>query len=156
MTESLNWTEMNWRKKKSHIWLQFAIHCKNQSKLIHIKMGKGTVCLGFDKLWDGGEEFPQLDFSKEAISETSLVAQWLRLYVPNTEGLSSIPSQGTRSYIPQLRVHMLQLKISHNATKTQNSQINKCQGDILSDYKTMQKSSSMLWSFMRNINSLGA
>ena len=88
-------------------------------------MGKGTVCLGFDKLWDGGEEFPQLDFSKEAISETSLVAQWLRLYVPNTEGLSSIPSQGTRSYIPQLRVHMLQLKISHNATKTQNSQINK-------------------------------
>ena len=87
-------------------------------------MGKGTVCLGFNKLWDGGEEFPQLDFSKEAISETSLVARWLRLYAPNTEGLSSIHSQGTRSYIPQLRVHTLQLKIPHNATKTQNSQIN--------------------------------
>ena len=84
-------------------------------------MGKGTVCLGFNKLWDGGEEFPQLDFSKEAISETSLVARWLRLYAPNTEGLSSIPSQGTRSYIPQLRVHTLQLKILNAAIKMEDT-----------------------------------
>ena len=28
---------------------------------------------------------------------TSLVVQWLRLHAPNTEGLGSIPGQGTKS-----------------------------------------------------------
>ena len=41
---------------------------------------------------------------------TSLVVQWLRLCTPNTGGQSSIPGQGTRS-------HMRQLKISHAARK---------------------------------------
>ena len=41
---------------------------------------------------------------------TSLVAQWLRLWAPNAEGLGSIPGQGTGSHMPQLRVHMLQLR----------------------------------------------
>ena len=36
---------------------------------------------------------------------TSLVVQWLRLRAPNAGGLGSIPGQGTRS-------HMLQLKDS--------------------------------------------
>ena len=36
----------------------------------------------------------------------SLVVQWLRLYAPNAGGLFSIPSQGTRSHMLQLRVHM--------------------------------------------------
>ena len=49
---------------------------------------------------------------------TSLVVQWLRLHDPNAGGLGSIPGQGTRS-------HMLQLKVPHAATKTQHSQINK-------------------------------
>ena len=40
---------------------------------------------------------------------TSLVVQWLRLHVPNSGGLGSIPGQGTRS-------HMLQLMIPHAAT----------------------------------------
>ena len=31
------------------------------------------------------------------------------------EGLGSIPGQGTRSHMPQLRVHMLQLKLPHAA-----------------------------------------
>ena len=36
----------------------------------------------------------------------SLVVQWLRLYIPNVGGPGSIPDQGTRS-------HLLQLKIPH-------------------------------------------
>ena len=57
----------------------------------------------------------------------SLVLQWLRLSVPNAGGLGSIPGQGTRSLMLQLRVCMLQLKIPravakkkilHAATKT--------------------------------------
>ena len=41
---------------------------------------------------------------------TSLVVQWLRLLAPNAQGLGSIPGQGTRSHMLQLRVHLLQLK----------------------------------------------
>ena len=36
---------------------------------------------------------------------TSLVVQWLRLCAPSARGPGSIPGQGTRSHIPQLRVH---------------------------------------------------
>ena len=36
----------------------------------------------------------------------SLVVQWLRLYIPSVGGPGSIPDQGTRS-------HLLQLKIPH-------------------------------------------
>ena len=42
---------------------------------------------------------------------TSLVVQWLRLPTPNAGGLSSIPSQVTKT-------HMSQLKILHDADKT--------------------------------------
>ena len=41
---------------------------------------------------------------------TSLVVQWLRLLAPNAQGLGSIPGQGTRSHLLQLRVHLLRLK----------------------------------------------
>ena len=34
---------------------------------------------------------------------TSLVVQWLRLRAPNSGGLGSIPGQGTRSHMPQLK-----------------------------------------------------
>ena len=47
----------------------------------------------------------------------SLGVQWLRLHTPNAGGLGSIPGQGTRSHMPQLRVCMLQLKIPHATTK---------------------------------------
>lgn len=40
---------------------------KNHSKQRHTKMEKVTPCLGFNELWEGGEEFSQLDFTKEAI-----------------------------------------------------------------------------------------
>ena len=41
---------------------------------------------------------------------TSLVVQWLRLHAPSARGLSSIPCQGSRS-------HMLQLKKQTNRSK---------------------------------------
>ena len=50
-------------------------------------------------------------------TEQKQVVQWLRLHAPNAESPGSIPGQGTRSHIMQLRVHMLQLKILSAATK---------------------------------------
>ncbi|TEA35790.1 hypothetical protein DBR06_SOUSAS1110153, partial [Sousa chinensis] len=40
----------------------------------------------------------------------SLVVQWLRLHAPNAGGPGSIPGQGTRSCMPQLRSHMPKLR----------------------------------------------
>ena len=40
-------------------------------------------------------------------------------------GLGSIPVQGTRSHMPELRVQMPKLKILYATTKTRHSQINK-------------------------------
>ena len=63
---------------------------------------------------------------------TSLVVQWPRLCTLNTGALGSIPGQGTRSHMLQLRVCMAQLKIPHAClkilhatTKIQCSQISK-------------------------------
>ncbi|TEA31576.1 hypothetical protein DBR06_SOUSAS7710005 [Sousa chinensis] len=39
-----------------------------------------------------------------------MVVQWLRFHAPNAGLLGSIPGQGIRSRMPQLRAHMLQLK----------------------------------------------
>ena len=52
---------------------------------------------------------------------TSLVVRWLRIQAPKAGGPGSIPSQGTRSHMWQLRVHMLQLKITQAATKDSTS-----------------------------------
>ena len=60
------------------------------------------------------------------------MAQWLRLCIPNAEELGSIPGQGTRSHMLELRTCVMQLKILHvtmkilcSVTKTQCSQIKK-------------------------------
>jgi len=45
------------------------------------------------------------------------MVKWLRFYNPNSGSPGSIPGQGTRSHMPQLRVRMPQVKISHAATK---------------------------------------
>ncbi|TEA39739.1 hypothetical protein DBR06_SOUSAS31510006, partial [Sousa chinensis] len=52
------------------------------------------------------------------------VVHWLRLHAPSAGGPGSIPGQGTRSHMPQLRVrmpqlrvHMLQLKSLHAMTE---------------------------------------
>ncbi|TEA29726.1 hypothetical protein DBR06_SOUSAS510336, partial [Sousa chinensis] len=47
----------------------------------------------------------------------SLVVQWLRVHTPNAGGSGSIPGQGTRSHMLQLKVRMPQLKIPHTTTK---------------------------------------
>ena len=46
----------------------------------------------------------------ERLNWTELMVQWLKLHAPNAGGPGSIPSQRTRSYIAQLRVHILQLR----------------------------------------------
>ena len=64
---------------------------------------------------------------------TSLVAQWLiRLCAPSAEGPGSIPGQGTKSHVQQLRARMQQLKTPYvamkipcAATKAQCNPINK-------------------------------
>ncbi|TEA32556.1 hypothetical protein DBR06_SOUSAS4910043, partial [Sousa chinensis] len=53
----------------------------------------------------------------------SLVVQWLRLRAPKAGGPGSIPGQGTRAYMLQLRVCMPQLKIPHAATKDSMPQL---------------------------------
>ena len=70
--------------------------------------------------------------SKAGNLGTSLVVPWLRLHTPNAGGLGSIPGQGTRSHMSQLRVRMPHLKIPnatkkipHATSKTWCSQVNK-------------------------------
>ena len=48
---------------------------------------------------------------------TSLVVQWLRLHALNAGGPGSIPGQGTRSLMPQLKILHVTTKIPHVATK---------------------------------------
>ena len=48
------------------------------------------------------------------------MVQWLKLHTSNTGGLSSIPGQGTKSPMPQPRVLVMQVKISHATTKTED------------------------------------
>ena len=62
--------------------------------------------------------------SKIVLRRTSLAVQWLRLHASTAGGAGSIPSQGTRS-------HMSQLKSSHAATETQHSQGAQCTPSIL-------------------------
>ena len=54
-----------------------------------------------------------------------LVVQWLRVHVSNAEGPGLIPSLGTRSHMPQVRLFTPQLKITCTTAKTRCSQINK-------------------------------
>ena len=49
--------------------------------------------------WYGNWDWPENNFRVG----TSLVVQWLRLHAPNAGGPGSIPGQGTRSHMPQLR-----------------------------------------------------
>ena len=59
---------------------------------------------------------------------TSLVVQWLRFCASSGGGPGSIPGQGTRSHMLQLKKKkpcMLQLKILHATAKTQHKQKKK-------------------------------
>ena len=46
--------------------------------------------------------------------------QWLKCHTPNVGDLGSIPGQGTRSQMLQLRVHMLYLNILYAAMNTED------------------------------------
>ena len=56
------------------------------------------------------ETLLEMNKEQEQCLGTPLVGQWLRPHTPSAEGLSWIPDQGTRSHMPQLRVHTLQLR----------------------------------------------
>ena len=68
-----------------------------------------VLCYGVPKKISVGE--------KKRIPGTSLVAEWLRLQASNGRGSGSIPGQRTRSHIPQLSIHMPQLKTLPAATR---------------------------------------
>ena len=65
-------------------------------------------------------------FLKREHSQDSTAGRGLRLCPPSGGDLGSKPGQGTRSHMPQLSVFIAQIKIPHAATKSQDSQINKC------------------------------
>ena len=95
----------------------------DSSKNECFKMNNNKTHAGSECVWEGWKT------DLKALG-TSLVVQWLRLWAPNAGGPGSIPGQGTRSHMPQLRPHMLQLKILHMATKipcaaTKTHQTNK-------------------------------
>ena len=68
---------------------------------------------------------------KHQLTETSPVVQWLKLHASNARGPGSIPVQGNRSHMLQLKIlhaatkKRSHMKIVHAATKTWCSQINK-------------------------------
>ena len=56
--------------------------------------------------WD---RYTREKFTENICGGTSLVVQWLRLHAPTVGGPGSIPGQGTRSYMLQLRACMVQI-----------------------------------------------
>ena len=66
------------------------------SKLWEMVKDKGS--LACCSPWDHKE----LDVTEQQ-QGLSLVVQWLRLHAPNAGALGSIPAQGTRSHMPQLK-----------------------------------------------------
>ena len=52
---------------------------------------------------------------------TSLVVQWLTVHVPNAGDLGSIPGQGTRSHVLQVRVGMALGSVSSGKLRSPRS-----------------------------------
>ena len=52
---------------------------------------------------------------------TSLVVQWLTVHVPNAGNLGSIPGQGTRSHVLQVRVGMALGSVSSGKLRSPRS-----------------------------------
>ena len=84
---------------------------------------------------------------------------WLRLCAPNAggPGLGSVPGQGTRSHMRQLKIPKAttkkkkKKKVLHAASKTQHSQINK---QILYKKKTVFPQSALSVSVVLTVISL--
>ena len=78
------------------------------SKLCEIVKGREAWCAavhGVPKSWTWLSDWTTSEGRRQwkRISGTSLVVQWLGLWAPNAGARGSIPGQGTRSHIPQLR-----------------------------------------------------
>ena len=76
------------------LYLQYPSPRDSHSSLLHILyvFAKGYLL---------SQAYPVSLFKTEGIF---LAVQWLRPHAPNAGGPGSIPGQGTRSYMPQLRV----------------------------------------------------
>ena len=85
-----------------------------------------SICLGTFTTWcldspterDPREHGESHNVFSEVTPKTSLVVQWLRRHTPNAAGPRSIPSQGARSYTPQIKILLA-------TTKTRHSQMSK-------------------------------
>ena len=62
-----------------------------------------TLLQGLNGTCKGSEVYLVHSIQEMLAAGTSLLAQWLRLWAPNAGGPGSIPGQGTRSPILQLR-----------------------------------------------------
>ena len=62
------------------------------------------------KSWYLSNKKHGLPIHQKLLFGTSLVVQWLRLCAPNSGGLGSIPGQGARSHMQQLRPSAAKLK----------------------------------------------
>ena len=86
------------------------LHMSVYSSFIHDCPNLESTKMSFSK-WINQLSYIQAmeDFcTKEIIiSGTSLVVSWLRLCAANVGELGSVPGQGTRSQMPQPRIHML-------------------------------------------------
>ena len=78
---------------------------------------RGEALVGLKRVGQAKQQWGRCDPYKLQLVRTSLVLQWLKLYAPDPGDMGSIPSQGTRSHMPQLKVPCA-------ATKTWRSQIN--------------------------------
>ena len=77
-----------------------------------------TLCLEGERINVNAKTNRERDF---------LIVQWLRLHAPNAGDLGSIPAQGSRSYMPQLKIPHVAMKIEGPCakTKTRHNQIGK-------------------------------
>ena len=81
---------------------------------MHTMREKSYYCSHFSvDIFRGSEGFNS--FPENMMEGPSLMIQWLGLHTPRAGGPGSIPGQGTRSHMPQLRVHMLQQRLNVNS-----------------------------------------
>ena len=73
------------------------------------------------------------------------MVQWLQFHAPNARGPGSIPGQGTRPYMSQLRLCMTQLNIVHAATKNP-----MCRARFGSTYTKIGTIQRLAWSMRKD------
>ena len=105
-----SWTRLK-RLSSSSMHLPKVFHVRKRVILKILLLVRDTTLdlfFSIQNMWNLSSENMRFKISR---SWASLVVQWLRLGAPNSGDLGSVPGQGTRSHMPQLRVPMLQLKL---------------------------------------------